>query len=129
MILSGEPKRILLIEPGSSRQRQLRSLFTACGVKSVDIDSVDDMAKAVGLLRKRRYDLCFLATTLPGTSLRDSISQVRSNSFGRPTLIVAVGPALTREEVRLVLDSGVQGILTAPFSLAHVEEVLGLAFR
>ena len=121
------PLKVLIVERVTSRQRDLKSLLTALGTRSTDIEFAEDVSAARTLLQRRRFDCCFLSMALPSKNVTALIQEIRSAMVFKSTQLIVYGPAMTEELVVGYQEAGATSILTLPFSLESVEAAVGLA--
>lgn len=116
--------RILIIDPSSSRQQQLRSILTTLGVRSNEIDVSDSLVAATKEVGRHRFDVCFPALLNDLDGLVAFIQAARSSALNGSTAIYPFAPGVTRELVMEVKRAGANGLLALPFTLAGVETYL-----
>jgi DNA-binding NtrC family response regulator len=116
--------QILIIEPNTFRQRQLKLLLTALGNKSSDIESADCAEAGLRSLQSKRFGCCFLAASLSGTeSCVRIIEQARGGIGTRSVPIIVFGEA-TEGMVVAAKKAGAWAVLAMPLSLEVVENVI-----
>lgn len=115
---------VLIIDPNTKRQQQLRSVLASLGHRSSDVESCRDPEAGAVMLRKKRYDVCFFAFDPPVAKYFETLKDAGRGTFARPTAIVAMSATTTREFVRTAVMSGAATFLASPFSVEAVEGVL-----
>lgn len=116
--------KILIVEPDTNRQRQLRTILSSLGHKSGEIESVPDSKTAISVIRKKRFDCCFICLGAAGLDAIDLLKNIRSGGSSRSLPVVIFSPDVTKENVITSHESGANGFLAYPFSVSDVETVL-----
>jgi len=114
--------KILIVEPDTSRQRQLRTILASLGHKSGEIETVGDNKTAINTLRKKRFDCAFLSMgpTMDALAL---LKEIRSGSSkGLPSIVYS--SEVTKENVVSAAEAGATTFLAYPFSVSDVENVV-----
>jgi len=120
--------RIIIAEPDTSRQRQLRTILTSLGHKSADVETALDSKTTMSLLRKKRFDIAFFChapLSFDGLKLVQDIRS--SNSKSLP--IVLYSSSLDRETLLSANECGANGFLAYPFSVSDVEDSIATAIK
>jgi PleD family two-component response regulator len=116
--------KILIIEKEASRQRQLRTILASMGHKSADIEICPDAKSALGLLKKRKFDIAFICISAPQNDELTLVREIRGGRFLASLPIVAYAPEVSREGVIEAKEAGVTSFLAYPFSVNDVEGVI-----
>ena len=117
--------KILIVEPDTSRQRQLRTILASLGHKSGEIESVSDNKSAVNTLRKKRFDLAFIAMG-PSLDALGLLKEIKSGSSkGLPAIVYS--SEVTKENVVSAHEAGAATFVAYPFSVSDVETVVNQA--
>ena len=115
--------KTLIIEQDSSAAKTLREVFERFGFQ---VDHVVDMPTAVETLKHSEFDLVAVDSLIPDQTGRSCFDIVKSElaQLDRSAKIIATAPEITLEVRRKCNASGVNGIITKPFSLIPVAETL-----
>ena len=120
--------RIIIAEPDTNRQRQLRTILTSLGHKSAEVDTTTDSKSTLSNIRKKRYDLGFFCHT-PGTfdGLKLVVDLRGSTSKSLPVVIYS--SSMDRETLLQANQCGANGFLAYPFSVSDVENAILTALK
>ena len=112
--------RIIIAEPDTARQRQLRTILTSLGHRSGDVETFTDSKGTLSAVRKKRYDLGFFSH-IPG--IFDGVKLVKDlrNGISKSMPVVLYSTLLDRETLLSANESGANGFLAYPFSVSDVE--------
>lgn len=116
--------KILIIEKEAARQRQLRTILASMGHKSADIEICSDSKSALGLLKKRKFDISFVCISTPQNEELGLVRDIRGGRFLASLPIIAYAPEVSREAVIEAKEAGVTSFLAYPFSVNDVETVI-----
>ena len=121
---------ILIVEPRPERQRQLRTILSSLGHRTTSIDSVVDFTRAMTALRKKKYDICFLALNPPQTSATTFLKEIRMSSVNKNlAVVVIIGPGAKKEDITTLIQVGATSFLAYPFSACNVEDAIKKALE
>lgn len=121
--------KILIVEPDTNRQRQLRTILSSIGHKSGEIETATDDKGAISLLRKKRFDISFVSMDAPQYNAMDLLKNIRSGGSSKSLPVVMYTPEVTKDKVVGAHEGGANGFLAYPFSVSDVENVLGRAVK
>lgn len=87
-----------------------------------DIEVCKDSGTLIALLQNDIIDLVICATDLPGLDFYDLIQQIRHGNVGRNpfTLVLATVADATLDEIRRVINAGVDRVAVKPMSMADM---------
>ena len=119
--------KILIVEPDTNKQRQLRTILTSLGHKSADVETTNDKKGAISLLRKKRFDCAFADMDEETVAAIDLVKDVRSGGSSRGLPIILYSAVVTKESVLSSHDAGARGFLAYPFSVSTVEAAIAKA--
>ena len=119
----------LILEIEASRQRQLRTILASMGHKSADIEICLDAKTALGLLKKRKFDIAFVCISTPANEELGLVRDIRGGRFLASLPIVGYSPEVSREAVIEAKEAGVSSFLAYPFSVSDVEGVITQAVK
>lgn len=81
-----------------------------------------DAKSATNLLRKKRFEVLFIANTVAGEKM-SFVKDLKSGT-GKGMAIVAYSAEVTKENVLAAVEAGASTFLGYPFSVSDVEGVL-----
>lgn len=113
--------KILIVESDTGRQRQLRTILTSLGHKSAETESASDGQAAIKMLRKKRFDCCFVSMSSPQFDPLPLLKNIRSGGSSKNLPVVMFSSEATKEHVIASHEAGASGFLTYPFSVSDVE--------
>jgi CheY-like chemotaxis protein len=115
--------KILIAEPVTTRQRQLRTVLSALGHRSSDIEVVTDPSATLTAAKQRHFDCVFVSHTerFDGVAL---VQEVRRDSHLQSLPVVLYSPRLTKEVILAVAGAGTRHFLAYPFTVRDVEAVI-----
>lgn len=116
--------KILIVEPDTSRQRQLRTILSSIGHKSGEIETANDSKGAISLLRKKRFDISFVAMDAEQFDALELLKNIRTGGSSRGLPVVMYTPDVTKDKVVGAHEAGASGFLAYPFSVSDVETVI-----
>jgi len=121
--------KILIAEPDTNRQRQLRTILSSLGNKSAEIETANDNKAVQSFTRKKRYEILFVSHC-PDEGL-DGIQLVKEMRGGsnKSIPIILFSTKMDRDLVLLSHQTGASGCLGYPFSVSDVEEILLKQFK
>lgn len=87
-----------------------------------DIEVCKDSGALISLLQTEIIDLVICATDLPGLDFCDLIQQIRHGNVGRNpfTLVLATVADATLDEIRRIMNAGVDRVAAKPMSMADM---------
>jgi CheY-like chemotaxis protein len=115
--------KLLIVEPDMMRQRQLRTILTSLGHKSVDIEAVGDGKSAVNLIKKKKIECTFISMgeTIDAVQI---INDVRSSPSTKNLGMVVFSVNPTKDSVMAATQAGASSFLAYPFSVNDVENAV-----
>lgn len=115
--------KLLIVEPDMMRQRQLRTILTSLGHKSVDIEAVNDAKSALNLIKKKKIECTFISM---GESIDavQMITEVRSSPSTKNLGMVVFSVNPTKDSVMAATQAGASAFLAYPFSVNEVENAV-----
>ena len=121
--------KILIAEPDTNRQRQLRTILSSLGHKSAEIETAIDNKSAQSLTRKKRFEIMF-TSHCPDEGM-DGVQIVKDMRSGsnKSLPIVLFSTKMDRDLVLMAHQIGASGCLGYPFTVSDVEEVLTKIFK
>ncbi|WP_207063692.1 ATP-binding protein [Motiliproteus sp. SC1-56] len=112
--------RILLVEDMPINQQVSIGLLSDDGH---DVELATDGLQALELAGVESYDLILLDVHLPGLSGIEVAKRIRSNpGANRHTPIIALTASVQPQEVRLYLESGMNGVVPKPLKMSVLYE-------
>ncbi len=121
--------KILLIEPDSHKQRQLRTILTSLGHRSADIEAASDRKTATSLVRKKKFDCSFLTMEGAGVDAVDFLKDVRTSGSSRTLPIIVYSNEVTKEKIVAAHEAGSSGFVSYPFSVSDIESAMDRATK
>ncbi len=119
--------KILIVEPDTNKQRQLRTILTSLGHRSGDVETVNDKKGAISLLRKKRFDCAFADMDAEEVAAIDLVKELKTSGTSRTLPVVVYSALVTKENVVSSHDAGAKGFLAYPFSVSTVEAAIAKA--
>jgi two-component system response regulator (stage 0 sporulation protein F) len=110
---------VLVVDDDATIRALLSEVVTAHGHR---VTGAAHGGEAWCLLATRHYDLVLLDVVMPVVNGIELLGRLSSRA-PRPAVVVMSGP-LSRENEEVVLGHGVLEVLTKPFSMSRVVEVL-----
>ncbi len=114
--------KILVVESDTGRQRQLRTILTSLGHKSAETENASDNSAAIKMLRKKRFDCCFISMSSEQFDPIELLGSIRTGGSSRNLPVVMYSADVTKENVIASHEAGSNGFITYPFSVSDVEE-------
>lgn len=121
--------KILILDPDTARQRQLRLILGSLGRKSSEILAVADPKDAVRVIRGGAVGCCFFTLSRPHFDPLATIGEIRSTDAFKRLPIITVGVNAVAEDVAEAARAGVTYFLTYPFTADNVQVALRAAVR
>jgi CheY-like chemotaxis protein len=115
--------KILIAEPVTSRQRQLRTVLAALGHRSSDIEVVTDPSSTLAAMKQRHFD-CVITSHTEGFDGAALVHEIRRDSHLQSLPVVLYSPKLTKELILAVAGAGTRHFLAYPFTVRDVEAVI-----
>ena len=116
--------KILIVEPDTNRQRQLRTILTSLGHKSADVETANDSKSALSLLRKKRFDCGFICMGSPQMDGMELLKGLRGGASTKSLPLIVYSGEVTKENVIAAHEAGSSAFLAYPFSVSDVETAL-----
>ncbi|MCB0323874.1 MAG: response regulator [Bdellovibrionales bacterium] len=116
--------KILIVEPDTNRQRQLRTILSSLGHKSAEIESTLDSKGAISLLRKKRFDCSFISMAPGQFDALELLKNIRTGGSSRTLPVIIYSGEVTKENVVSAHEAGSNAFLAYPFSVSDVESVI-----
>jgi two-component system KDP operon response regulator KdpE len=113
--MSDVKHRILIVDDEAAIRRFLRIGLTSAGFK---VDEAEDGKQAVRMAKSLKPDLILLDLGLPELDGQEVVSQVRTEGFTSPILILSVRS--DQADIVQALDRGADDYLTKPFGLEEL---------
>lgn len=119
--------KILIIEPDTNRQRQLRTILASLGHKSGEIETVSDSKAASSTMKKKKFDCTFVGifSNFDGHSI---VKEIRASATNKSIPCIVYSSEITKESVIAAKESGANNIVGYPFSVSDVELVIKQIF-
>lgn len=120
--------RIIIAEPDTARQRQLRTILTSLGHRSAEVETFTDSKGTLSAIRKKRFDIGFFAhipSVFDGLKL---IKDLRSGT-SKSLPVVLYSTSLDRDTLISANENGANGFLAYPFSVSDVENSIATAIK
>jgi len=115
--------KILIVEPDTNRQRQLRTILASLGHKSGELETVADAKAGINAVRKKRFDCAFITLTPPIDGLA-LVKEIRGSGSTKSMALIVYSTEVTKENVISAKEAGATTFLAYPFSVSDVELVL-----
>ena len=111
---------VALCETHPALRGGLQTALYRLGLRNIEI--CKDSASLIWLLQSQIVDLVICSTDLPGVDFADLVQQIRHGTIGRNpfTLVVATIAEPTLEDVRAVMNAGVDRVALKPMSMADI---------
>ena len=117
---------ILIVDDYRAMLRILRNLLKH--LDFADIDEATDGAMALGMLRRRRYDLVISDWNMQPMTGLELLCAVRADSALHDTPFIMVTAECKTENVIAAKEAGVNNYLVKPFSAATLEGKIASVF-
>lgn len=119
--MSGEVKKVLIVDDAMFMRRKLRQMLEPCGVEVVG--EAGDGEEAIRLTRELQPDIVTLDITMPNL---DGIACLNDLKAARENVIVIMISALgQKEKVMECLRQGAVDFIIKPFETGRVKQVIG----
>ena len=115
--------KILIVEPDTNRQRQLRTILSSLGHKSGELENALDVKAGINAIRKKRFDCAFVTLTPPTDGLA-FVKEIRGSNSTKSMALIVYSSEVTKENVISAAEAGATTFLAYPFSVSDVELVL-----
>ena len=111
---------VALCETHPALRSGLQTALFRLGLRNVEI--CKDATSLIWLMQSKIIDLVICSTDLPGVDFCALMQQIRNGAIGRNpfTLVVATISEPTRDEVRAILNAGVDKVALKPMSMADI---------
>jgi two-component system chemotaxis response regulator CheY len=116
--------KILIIDNEMTRLRNLRSILTSMGYKSGALESSDDPSNALGLMKKKSFNLVFIYRDLGKITGIQILKDIRSNMRLKNTPVIIYSGDITKDMIVESVTNGANGFLGYPFSVSDVEAAM-----
>lgn len=115
-----ENLRVALCETNPALRSAVQSALFKQGMREMEV--CKDSSALITLLNAEIVDLVICATDLPGLDFCDLMQQIRHGTIGRNpfTLVLATIDRATQEEIRRIINAGVDRVIKKPFSMADI---------
>ena len=120
--------RIIIADPDTARQRQLRTILTSIGHRSADVETTVDNKSTLSTIRKKRFDVGFFCHT-PGSFDGLKLVQDLRSSTSKSLPVVVYSSSMDRETLLEANQCGANGFLAYPFSVSDVENAIATAIK
>lgn len=112
-------KRVLMVEDNPVNRKLILTLMKGSGI---ELDLAEDGIEALEKLRKpdTRYDLILMDVNMPRMNGLECTQKIRSDSLLSKMPVVALTASTTADEVRAILESGMNGYLNKPLNLGKL---------
>ena len=93
-------------------------------LKNLDIkpDLKNNGLEAVDAVKAKQYELIFMDCRMPEMDGYEATVHLRENGFTKPIIALTVGTTL--EERQKCIESGMNDILTKPYTAADIEQIM-----
>ncbi len=108
--------RILVVDDDLVCLRVTRRLLESLGHQ---VEVCERSLELIGLLSSADYDLVFMDCQMPELDGYDAARSLRENGYGRPIIALTANTSLA--DRRRCLDSGMNGVVAKPASLAKLK--------
>jgi DNA-binding response OmpR family regulator len=112
--------RIALCETHPALRSGFQAALYRRGLRTIEV--CKDSGALVALLQTEIIDLVICSTDLPGLDFYDLIQQIRHGNIGRNpfTLVLATVAEATLDDVRRIMNAGVDRVAVKPLSIADM---------
>jgi len=112
--------RIALCETHPALRSGFQTALYRRGLRTIEV--CKDSGALIALLQAEIIDLVICATDLPGLDFYDLIQQIRHGTIGRNpfTLVLATVGQATLDEIRRIMNAGVDRVAVKPLSMADM---------
>ncbi|GEM_PF-3397791 len=112
-------KRVLMVEDNPVNRKLILTLMKGSGI---ELDLAEDGIEALEKLRKpdTRYDLILMDVNMPRMNGLECTQKIRSDSLLSKMPVVALTASTTVDEVKAILESGMNGYLNKPLNLGKL---------
>lgn len=118
---------ILVADDAESSRMLCKIILTKRGHR---VTVVNDGKQAVESARDRRYDLILMDIEMPGINGRDAVELIRKGpSANSATKIYALTAQAFEEQRDSMLEAGCNGVLTKPFEMDDIEQIISAIGR
>jgi len=111
---------VALCETHPALRGGLQTALYRLGLRNIEI--CKDSTSLIWLLQTKIVDLVICGTDLPGLDFCNLVQQIRNGTIGRNpfTLVVATMSEATLDDVRQVMNAGVDRVALKPMSMADI---------
>lgn len=111
---------VALCETHPALRAGLQTALYRLGIRNIEV--CKDSTALIWLLQTKIVDLVICSTDLPGLDFFDLMQQVRHGTVGRNpfTLVVATVAEPTLDDVRQIMNAGVDRVALKPMSMADI---------
>jgi DNA-binding NarL/FixJ family response regulator len=112
--------RVALCETHPALRSGFQTALYRRGLRNIEV--CKDSGSLISLLQTEIIDLVICATDLPGLDFCDLIQQIRHGNVGRNpfTLVLATVADATLEDIRRIMNAGVDRVAVKPMSMADM---------
>lgn len=114
-------KTVLVTEDNPANRELVTEMLTAAGF---DVMEAADGLEALDLLAVRRPDFVLLDLQMPKLDGREALSRIRQNPDWSDLPVIACTAFAMQGEREKLLDSGFDGYLSKPFSVADLLKII-----
>jgi signal transduction histidine kinase/CheY-like chemotaxis protein len=111
--------RILMCEHNPLSQAVSRLVFTRLGYQ---VDCVTNIAEMRSAMKTVAYDILFIDMLFPPTNAIELTTQLRKE--GNKVLTIAITSTVTKENIKEIVNAGMNGYLQKPLKLDAVKQIL-----
>jgi CheY-like chemotaxis protein len=112
--------QILIAENNILSQCIAKIIFKNLGFENVDFASND--LNLISQLNQKNYDIIFMDLTLPSSDAFDVAEVLRMKKYQMP--IIAMTSTLTRDNIKHIEESKMDGYLTKPLNPNNIKKTL-----
>jgi len=112
--------QILFAENNILSQKIAKLIFTNLGFENIDFASNE--LNLISQLNKKKYDVIFIDLKLPSSDAFNVAEVLRLKNYQMP--IIAMTSTLSRENIKHIEDSKMDGFLTKPINPNNIKKIL-----
>ncbi|MBF0623998.1 MAG: response regulator [Magnetococcales bacterium] len=127
----GYEQRILLVDDQEANLKVTRGMLLTLGCRTDRVDMVDDGHQAVRACDGTPYDLVLMDCRMPamgGLEATRAIRAAEDRAGGHRILVVALTADVTDSGRAACMAAGMDGVMTKPLTLRHMETLLERLF-